>query len=228
MTQQLDPVELRRQLDAAEISDLDTLLARLAESSDHTVEDAAPDEGEVPPAGRPVSAPVVDLILDGERHGPAVFAELAGTDLHATPGVDAAGEPVLYAFTTRAALTAHLSATEVKPSHDEGDIATSNPNSLSPVSTYFEHAGLGGDRLSNNPARAWQDLTRVRRGFLGLSNWNDLISSVDWCRWDIVLYEHINYGGRRLYLPAGRTYKFLFNYGWNDVASATANLGYRR
>ena len=96
------------------------------------------------------------------------------------------------------------------------------------VSRYFEHAGQGGDQLSNNPGRAWRDLTQVRRGFLGLGNWNDVISSVDWCRWDLMLYEHVGYGGARLFLRAGRTYNQLSDFGWNDVASATANFGTRR
>ena len=56
--------------------------------------------------------PVVDLIIDGDRHDAGVHAELAGLGLTYTPGVDAKREPVLYGFTTPGGLSEHLAATE--------------------------------------------------------------------------------------------------------------------
>lgn len=159
--------------------------------------------------------------LDGERHEPTVVNELDGQALYSTPAMDSTGEPMLHSFTTLEGLRTFLS-TEAA-----GDIGTTNPDSLSGVSRYFEHAGFSGDTLSNNPGYTWRDLTQVRRGFLGLGNWNDIITGVDWCRWDISLYEHVNYGGSQLYLRAGRTYNNISEFGWNDRASATVNWGRR-
>ena len=156
------------------------------------------------PGPQPMHTPAVDLIIDGDRHDARVHTELAGRGLTYAPGVDARREPVLYAFSSPTGLTEHLAAAEPLAFEMAGDIGTTNPDSLSAVSRYFEHAGQGGDQLSNNPGRAWRDLTQVRRGFLGLGNWNDVISSVDWCRWDLMLYEHVGYGGARLFLRAGR------------------------
>ena len=234
MTDQLDLTDLRRELDSAGISDLDGLLRRLrAEGvvADDAIEDniADTEPGAAPsPIPKPMRTPAVDLIIDGDRHDAGVYAELAGRGLTYSPGVDAKREPVLYGFTTAAGLSEHLAATEPLAFELAEDIGTTNPDSLSGVSRYFEHAGQGGDQLSNNPGRAWRDLTQVRRGFLGLGNWNDFISAVDWCRWDLMLYEHVGYGGARLFLRAGRTYNRLSDFGWNDVASATANFGTRR
>jgi len=234
MTDQLDLTDLRRELDSAGISDLDGLLHKLRADgvgaeppSEEVLTDAGP--GAVPTAGpKPMQTPAVDLIIDGDRHDARVYAELAGRGLTYAPGVDAQREPVLYGFSTPTGLTEHLAAAEPLAFEMAGDIGTTNPDSLSGVSRYFEHAGQGGDQLSNNPGRAWRDLTQVRRGFLGLGNWNDIISSVDWCRWDLMLYEHVGYGGARLFLRAGRTYNQLSDFGWNDVASATGNFGTRR
>lgn len=161
----------------------------------------------------------MQVVIDGETNAPEVVHEFDGRALHSTPGTDSRGEAVLYCFTSMEGLSEHLVAA---PRHD---IGTTNPDSLSELSYYYEHDDAGGDWLQNGPARAWRDLTRVQRGLFG--NWNDIISSVNWCRWDISLYEHINYGGSQLYLPAGKTYFHLSRYGWNDRASATVNWGRR-
>ncbi len=234
MTDQLDLSDLRHELDRAGISDLDGLLRRLRTDgvgARAATEDVLPDTEPgttATPAPKPMGTPVVDLIIDGDRHDAHVHRELAGQGLTYTPGVDAKREPVLYAFTSPSGLTQHLAVAEPLSDTVAEDIGTTNPDSLSGVSRYFEHADQGGDQLSNNPGRAWRDLTQVRRGFLGLGNWNDIISAVDWCRWDLMLYEHVGYGGARLFLRAGRTYNRLSDFGWNDVASAVANFGTRR
>ena len=175
-----------------------------------------------------MQAPAVDLIIDGDRHDAGVYAELAGRGLTLHPGRRCAAGARALRLHDPAGLTEHLAVAEPLAVELAGDIGTTNPDSLSGVSRYFEHADQGGDQLGNNPGRAWRDLTQVRRGFLGLGNWNDVISAVDWCRWDLMLYEHVGYGGARLFLRAGRTYNRLSDFGWNDVASATANFGTRR
>lgn len=234
MTDQLDLTELRRQVADEGVADLDGLLRRLhAEgigAGDALEEDVAGDGAvTAPPSVRqPMRTPALDLVIDGDRHDPSVYRELAGRDLTYLPGTDGHREPILYAFTTPSGLSDHLAATAPLSTALGDDIGTTNPDSLSTTSVYFEHADQGGDRLSNNPGRAWRDLTRVRRGFLGLGDWNDVISSVDWCRWDVMLYEHVGYGGARLFLRAGRTYNRLSDFGWNDVASSVANFGTRR
>jgi len=169
----------------------------------------------------------MNLVIDGQQHEPSVISQFNGQALYSTPGVDAKGEETLYSFTSLDALRERLSAHSQRNSISARDIATSNPDSLPELSYYFEDATQQGDYLQNGPGRAWQDLTRVNRGFLHLSDWNDVISSVDWCRWDISLYSDINYGGSQLYLPAGQTYDDLGRYGWNDVASSTVNWGQR-
>jgi hypothetical protein len=221
--------ELRNQLAAEGVDSLDTLVRRLAATvspfSSEDEDDLAAVESAQSPSvtaqpPKPHTPPQTAWFLDGDRHDAEVITELNGTALYSAVGSDAHGEPALHSFTSLEGLRSHLRA-------GDGDIGTSNPDSLSPISRYFEDINQGGDLLQNNPGRAWHDLTQVRHGFLGLGNWNDLISSVDWCRWDISLYENISYGGSQLYLRAGRTYNNVVDFGWNDRASAVVNWGQR-
>jgi hypothetical protein len=210
-------------LTEAGISSLDTLVSQLASSSLSRLhhEDylfMIADSG--PESSKPHQPPKMNLLIDGKRHEPSMITEFNGRALYSTPGVDSNGDPVLYSFTTLTSLNDHLRTAR-------HDIGTSNPDSLPELSYYFEHTDGQGDWLQNGPSRAWRDLTRVPRGVLGFGDWNDIISSVDWCRWDISLYEHINYGGSQLYLPAGRTYYHLDQFGWNDRASSVVNWGRR-
>lgn len=222
---------VRETLAEAGIDSLDALVSRLAGSSlsrlhheDHLlmVAEGVWRSHHGSESLKPHQPPKMNLLIDGERHEPSVITEFNGSALYSTPGVDSKGDPVLYSFTTLASLNDHL----VTARHD---IGTSNPDSLPDLSYYFEHNDGQGDWLQNGPGRAWRDLTRVPRGILGLGDWNDIISSVDWCRWDISLYEDINYqpSASQLYLPAGRTYYHLDQFGWNDRASSTVNWGRR-
>jgi hypothetical protein len=77
------------------------------------------------------------------------------------------------------------------------------PDNLPEQAVFWWDINESGDTLSLPPARAYSDLTKVRHGFLGLGNWNDAISSVSWCRWDVSLFWDVNYGGSQLWLPAG-------------------------
>ncbi|MDF3313695.1 hypothetical protein P3H15_53485 [Rhodococcus sp. T2V] len=188
-------------------------------------------------APKPHTPPEMNLTIDGESHDPAVITELDGRPLYSTPGIDSKGDPVLHSFTSPAGMFEHLANTPWEPhasfpsnsDRAAGDIGTTNPDSLPALSYYFENAYKGGDWLQNGPGRAWRDLRRVPRGIFHLGDWNDIISSVDWCRWDISLYEHPGYQptASQLYLRAGRTYYYLAEFGWSDKASSTVNWGQR-
>ncbi len=106
-------------------------------------------------------------------------------------------------------------------------ICQSPPDALPEQACFFEHVNEEGDIICLPPNRAYADLTRVSRGFLGTGDWNDFISSVSWCRWDVSLFEHIHYGGSQLWLRAGCTTPNLVELGWNDRASAIVNWGRR-
>jgi len=166
--------------------------------------------------------PEARLVVDGQRLEPSEIAQFDGTALHSTPGLDSKREPTLFSFTTAEALMNHLAS-----ARGSDDIGTTNPDSLSDLSYYYSDDSARGDWLQNGPGRAWRDLSRVGRGIFHAGDWNDVISSVNWCRWDVSLYEHANYGGSQLYLRAGRTYFHLSEWGFNDRASSTVNWGRR-
>nr|WSZ98561.1 hypothetical protein OH820_25370 [Streptomyces sp. NBC_00857] len=215
---------VRASLAESGIDSFDAIVDRFADSAPLSHEDHLMMiglDGKAPPAPKPHQPPEMKVVIDGETNEPGTVHQFDGQALYSTPGFDAKKNPVMYSFTSMEGLNNHLLAA---PFHDVG---TTNPDSLSELSYYYEHDDAGGDWLQNGPARAWSDLTRVPRGFLHTGNWNDFISSVNWCRWDISLYENINYQGSQLYLPAGRTYFHLSQFGWNDRASATVNWGRR-
>lgn len=220
---------IRAELAAQGIESIDDLVRRLGgkpemlENEDRIFVVGSARTSAAPPKVH--KTPTVALVINGVDREPGAIRDLNGRALHSTPGLNPKGELVLYSFTALEGLHEYLAApAPVQALHD---IGTTNPDSLSSVASYFEHDDNQGDRLQNNPGRAWRNLTQVHRGFLNLGDWNDIISSVDWCRWDISLYEHINYQGSSLYLRAGRTYNHLSQFGWNDRASSTVNWGSR-
>jgi len=224
----LDQKALRASLARQGIDSLDALVERLAETAAscqmHDEPLFALQQRHAPaPASNDLAnvhkSPLAALFVDGSRRKPDQISDFDGFPLYSTPRFAADDAPVLHSFTTAAGLAEFVAAS--------GDIGTTNPDSLSELALYYSDDGNGGDHLQNGPGKAWANLTRVPRGFLHLSDWNDVISSVDWCRWDISLYENIGYGGSQLYLPAGRTYFHLSDFGWNDRASATVNWGRR-
>jgi hypothetical protein len=105
-----------------------------------------------------------------------------------------------------------------------------SPKELIPVKppgTYFyEHAHFGGDILGLPPNREYRDLAEVGRGFLGLGDWNNIISSVRmYDTYVCVLHGHCadQYGGGpTLTLFSNGIYRgfpSLEPLGWNDRAS---------
>lgn len=91
------------------------------------------------------------------------------------------------------------------------------------LGTYFyEDAGPDwGEELLLRPNRAYTNLRTVGRGFLGLGDWNDVISAFQLSNTSVVaLYEHKDYGGRAFIDSNNRS--TLSDVGWNDLASTVA------
>ncbi|GAB3982274.1 hypothetical protein V1634_26915 [Plantactinospora veratri] len=221
---------VREALADAGIESFDAMVEKLASATPRLLQDSPvplmrADDGESlpppPPPPQPHRPPHMMVMIDGELNEPQAVREFDGRPLYSTPGVDVRKNPVLYSFTSMEGLHRHLGTL------GWDDIGTTNPDSLPEYSVYSEHDSQGGDSLTNRPGYGWRDLSRVPRGFLGTGDWNDIISSVNWCRWDISLWEHAGWTGSTLYLRAGRTYYHLSEYGWNDRASSTVNWGRR-
>lgn len=189
----------------------------------------APSGRILAPAAITHRAPNVPLFLDGEvLEDPQEITRLNGTPLYYTPIGTGAGI-ALAAFTDPQAMVSESSrlastmSTESSAAATSERICTSNPDSLGERVQFYEHINQSGDTTGLNPGTAHADLTRVSNGVFG--DWNDIISSVDWCRWDVSLFEHIHYGGSQLWLPAGCNTPNLVPLGWNDRASAIVNWG---
>jgi hypothetical protein len=167
------------------------------------------------------------MFLDSKPlESPAGLSASTNTPLYYTP-VSTGVNVVLAAFTSwdrMVAETASLQAQFAPQAHFDHACAY-YPDSLPEQAYFYEHMNGDGDVLSLSPGYAYRDLTRTGRGWFG--NWNDVISSVSWCRWDISLYEHVNYGGAQLWLRAGCNYPYLAGFGWNDRASSIVNWGRR-
>jgi hypothetical protein len=179
--------------------------------------------------------PAVPLLLDGQPVPDA--GALAGHDgraLYYTPLRSSQGV-TLAAFTSREAMMAQAAAMRAGVPRTalaarSEHVCTSNPDSLPEQVCFYEDIDEGGDVKCLAPARAYPNLLQVGRvkvGWWYTSDWNDVISSVAWCRWDVTLYEHINYGGSQLFLPAGCNTPNLVELGWNDRASSVVNWGSR-
>jgi hypothetical protein len=168
--------------------------------------------------------PQVPLVLDGELlEDPGRVRELESTPLYYTPLRHAAGV-ALGAYTEREAmLAASREAPEVLAGlelTDARSVCTTNPDSLGEFAFYFEHMHFGGDSISDQPGWGFASLV--------IGDWNDTISSVDWCRWDVSLFQHSNFEGDELFLRAGCDTPYLEAFRWNDTASSTVNWGTRR
>ncbi len=187
------------------------------------------------PAVRPIihRPPSIPLVLDGKLlDKPEEITAYNGTPLYYTPLRSSSGI-ALAAFTSRDRMISEAKQQAGEILHPQFErTGTNNPDSLPEQVCFFEHINEDGDVKCLPPRRAYSDLTRVGRSkFLWwyTNDWNDVISSVSACRWDVSLFEHINYGGSQLYLPArlGRNTPNLVELGWNDRASSIVNWGQR-
>jgi hypothetical protein len=174
-------------------------------------------------------APNVPLFLDGEiLEDPQEITKLNGTPLYCTPLRIDAGV-ALAAFTDPQAMIRESSRLESSMTTETAatseHICTTNPDNLGERVQFWSDINMSGDTIGLNPGWHYDRLSGVPRGLFG--NWNDVISSVDWCRWDVSLFEHTFAGGSQLWLRGGCNTPDLGIYGWNDRASTIYNWGAR-
>jgi hypothetical protein len=231
---------LRAALADAHISTLDDLVHHMARFERVSSGEAIllPSSGPEPapsPDQLPAAPSIVHLVLDGKPlQAPEELTPYNGTPLYYTPVRDGAAV-ALAAFTSRNRMIAdagHLPAnlSEVMAQPEFEHLCQQPPDNLPEQACFFQDVNEGGDVVCLAPARAYPDLTRVGRHkvlWWYTGDWNDVVSSVSWCRWDVSLYEHVNYGGSQLWLPAGCNTPSLVELGWNDKASAIVNWGRR-
>jgi hypothetical protein len=202
-------------------------------------EPAPPPDGPPPAPAIVHRFPSVPLLLDGQTVPDADALRVHdGRPLYYTP-LRNGKALALAAFTSRERMMAqawHLRAAlpATQPAAASAGrfeaICTTNPDSLPDQVCFYEDIGEAGDVKCLAAGRAYPNLLQVGRvkvGWWYTSDWNDVISSVAWCRWDVTLYEHINYGGSQLFLPAGCNTPNLVELGWNDRASSVVNWGTR-
>lgn len=154
--------------------------------------------------------PLVPIVVDGQYYEPEAITKYNGKALYFLVDSQAQKEGVLYAFTTIENLSAYMSETQGLPM--AGGSISPNHTSDDPFSYFPEHSGYGG---------YWFAL-RVGYGVTNLGDWNDRASSVlatPYGRWT-ALYEHSDFGGAQLWIPASHNIYDLRPYGWNDRASS--------
>jgi hypothetical protein len=204
-----------------------------------TKPERAPSERTLAPAAMIHRVPDVPLVLDGEvLEDPEEITQLNGQPLSYTPLRTRTGV-ALAAFTDPRAMVSEASQLvrrmaegEILEARSE-HICTSPPFNLPDRVQFFWDINESGDTIGLNgthegqPGEAFRDLTEIDHGFLGFGDWNDEISSVSQCRWDVSLFEHINFGGSQLWLRAGCNTPNLVELGWNDRASSIVNWGKR-
>jgi hypothetical protein len=198
----------------------------------------APSERTLVPTEIIHRAPNVPLVLDGEvLEDPQEITEHNGKPLYYTPLRTRAGI-ALAAFTDPEAMISESSKLVRRiqegsiPAATSEHFCTSNPDELRERRVqFFWDIHEDGDTIGLNDTHdgaigeAYPDLTEVGHGLFG--DWNDAISSVAWCRWDVSLFEHINFGGSQLWLRGGCNTPNLVPLGWNDRASSAVNWGRR-
>jgi hypothetical protein len=230
--------ELRSRVEALErkgcaCRETNALLAQLS-STGHSrpvVPEPVPNEATLAASGVIHRVPRVPLLVNGTLlNDPRDISNYNGRPLFYTPLRTRSGM-ALAAFTDWKTMISDskkmASAMAAVATASSEHICQDPPDSLPEQVTFFQDINESGDTLSLPPAKAYSDLTQVRHGFLGLGNWNDIISSVSWCRWDVSLFWDINFGGNHLWLPAGCNTPNLVDLGWNDEASAIVNWGQR-
>ncbi len=159
----------------------------------------------------------VPLEIDGARYSPQEAENLFGGQVVSFfIDEEAQRQGFAYAFTSAAERDAFLQKWELEhPPEVQAQSVTD--------SVFYEHAGAGGDSFTLPQYTAEPDLTR-RGCFLRVkcNLWNDRISSVTPSRTNryTMLYEHINYGGRSLWLSSGVGLVELSNNGFNDMTSS--------
>lgn len=197
----------------------------------------APSARTLAPAPIIHRVPDVPLVLDGEvLEDPQEITKHNGQPLYYTPLRTRTGI-ALAAFTDPRSMISESSKlvrrmTEGEiPEASSEHVCTDPPFNLPDRVQFFWDINESGDTIGLNgthegqPGEAYPDLTEVDHGLFG--DWNDEISSVSQCRWDVSLFEHINFGGSQLWLRARCNTPNLVPLGWNDRASSLVNWGRR-
>ncbi|MBC2908131.1 hypothetical protein [Streptomyces cupreus] len=158
--------------------------------------------------------PQVPVVLDGE-----VVDDLeqlnAALPLNFTR-LSYEGSVALGAFTDRKAM---LSEVRRMNGDTRGDFG------LPSHTRVWEDGNEGGDRLELEAGFHWRDLTRVPRGFLHTQNWNDIISSVSVCAFNVELFDDIHLSGARFFIDRHNRIPDLTPFGFNDRTSSFINYG---
>ncbi|MFH8789240.1 hypothetical protein [Streptomyces roseoverticillatus] len=136
----------------------------------------------------------------------------------------------LGAFTNREAMLAearrmHAQADERSLASALEAICTQPPDSLPTQVCFFEDINEGGDVKCVDAGLGYPDLSKVHRGFLGTQDWNFVISSLSQCRFDVSLFDLLQWHGDEFFQPKGCNTPDLGRFRWNDLAVSIANWG---
>ncbi|WP_433430182.1 hypothetical protein [Nonomuraea sp. CA-141351] len=174
-------------------------------------------------------APQVAVIVDGVEYDPADITRFDGQIL--TFVADGSDDRILAYTDDRplraavwAAATIGRSSTGIGTGTRDHMRRATRPPTIGEVQM-FEHHFYGGDWFWLGAHQGWPDLTEVRHGSWPGSDWNDTISSIGATNCLVYYFEHINYGGIRLYGTPGIDIPDLERIGWNDRISSVANYG---
>jgi hypothetical protein len=172
-------------------------------------------------AGLPTKhkTPLLPFVLNGTLYDPADITRFDGTELHFLPADDhiiAIDDRAVMAEVWRNSYLMTRSGRALPSGFGwapgsytacEGSVASTpdmGTSSIRPQVNYgpiicgavfCEDSGFGGDGIDLYRNNGYPDLTRLGRGFLGSSDWNDTISSFYTTNYVVVLYENINYAG---------------------------------
>ncbi|MFF1476749.1 hypothetical protein ACFVYD_04065 [Streptomyces sp. NPDC058301] len=136
----------------------------------------------------------------------------------------------LGAFTNREAMLAearrtHADAEESSLGASLEAICTQPPDSLPTQVCFFEDINEGGDVKCVDAGLGYPDLSKVHRGFLGTQDWIFVISSLSQCRFDVSLFDLLEWHGDEFFQPKGCNTPDLGRFRWNDLAVSIANWG---
>jgi hypothetical protein len=94
------------------------------------------------------------------------------------------------------------------------------------IARFYVDPNFEGDSTWLAGNRQVADLTKFSRGFLGLGDWNDVISSLQTDGATLILFTDINYqdDDSLLVMPTWN-YASLGAYGWDDRVSSIKNFG---
>jgi hypothetical protein len=177
-------------------------------------------------------APTIPFRLNGVLYDPKDIVRFNGKELHFIQVAN--GEQILV-IDDRELLTNWLQFSYIS-AMARAKIPNRNPRTAQDAYDrgfdYFENSGYRNDSLTLEPGWGYYDLTQVSKGFLGLGDWNDEISSVssrsgdcdpvEYPRYGVfcatVLCDDIHWEGQTLSIFYAADDLSVF--GWNDRTSS--------